>query len=70
MPIKIWDNHNKQWLEPMVIVFGLDNTIAKVNACKPGENPLSDGWYNLQGEDLKKIAIIGDINHNTELIPD
>jgi hypothetical protein len=68
MGIKIWDNHNKQWLEPMAIFFGRDNTIWKVNAIAPGSDPISDGWYDLQGEDLKKISITGDISHNPELM--
>lgn len=67
--IKIWDNHNKQWLEPMAIFFGKDNVIWKVDAVKPGEDPLSDGWYALEGKDLKKIAITGDIEFNTKLLP-
>lgn len=70
MDIKIWDNFNKQWLEPMSIYFGKDNVIWKVKACKPNEDPLSDGWYDLMGDDLKNIAIIGDFNYNTELLPD
>lgn len=67
--IKIWDDHNKQWLEPMEINFGKDGSIWRVVACKHGEDPLSDGWYNLIDNDLKKIAIIGDIRMNVELIP-
>ena len=70
MNIKIWDNQNKQWLQPLAIFFGEDNTIWKVSAIKPNEDPLSDGWYNIQGEDLSKIAITGSINHNTNLLPD
>ena len=46
MNIKIWDNHNKQWLEPMAIFFGKENTIWKVTACKIGENPLNEGWIS------------------------
>ena len=69
MNIKIWDNHNQQWLEPMAIFFGKDNTVWKVTACKIGEDPLSDGWYDLQGDDLKKIAIVGDFNWNVDLLP-
>jgi len=68
MNIKIWDSRNKQWLEPMSIYFGKENTIWKIDAVKAGEDPLSDGWYDIQGEDLKKIAVIGDINHNVHLI--
>jgi len=68
MKIEIWDDHNKQWLEPITIFFGKDNTIWRVTACKVGEDPLSDGWYDLQGEDLKKIAIVGDLNWNLNLL--
>jgi len=67
--IKIWDNHNKQWLEPMKINFGKDGIIWRVTACKPGEDPISDGWYSIIDDGLKKIAIIGDISMNVELIP-
>lgn len=69
MNIKIWDNHNQQWLEPVAIFFGKDNTMWRVVACKFGEEALSDGWYDLQGGDLKKIAIVGDFNWNTDLLP-
>lgn len=68
MNIKIWDDYNKQWLEPIAIFFGKDNSIWRVTACKVGDDPLSNGWYDLQNEDLKKIAIIGDINWNEHLI--
>lgn len=68
--MKIWDNHNKQWLEPMAIFFGIDNVIWKISACKPGENPIEDGWYDIQGDDLKKIAIVGEISLNSELLLD
>ncbi len=67
--IKIWDSHHKQWLEPMSIFFGEDGLIWKVCAKKPGDNPLSDGWYDFQSDDLDKIAIIGEIKMNEHLIP-
>lgn len=67
--IRIWDIHNKQWLEPMAIYFGEDNTIWKVDACKPNEHPLKDGWYNFKGNDLKQIAIVGTFEYNTYLLP-
>lgn len=69
MNLKIWDSHNKQWLEPMAIYFGQDNQIWKVDAMVPGTNPLSDGWYDLRGDDLKKISITGDIMLNPKLMP-
>ena len=68
MDIKIWDSRNSQWLEPMSIYFGKKNTIWKINAVKVGEDPLSNGWYDIQGEDLKKVAIIGDFEYNVELL--
>jgi hypothetical protein len=40
----------------------------KIDAVKVGEDPLSDGWYDIQGEDLKKVAIIGDFEYNVELL--
>ena len=68
MGIKIWDSRNQQWLEPMSIFFGKENTIWKIDAVKVGDDPLSDGWYDIQGEDLKKVAIIGDFEYNIELL--
>lgn len=68
MNIKIWDNHNKQWLDPMAIYFDENNKICKVTACKKGDDPLSDGWYDLKGDDLDKIAIVGDLNWNVNLL--
>ena len=68
MDIKIWDNQNKQWLDPMAIYFGKDNIISKIQACAPIPDPLSDGCYDIEGDDLKKVAIIGDINYNTDLL--
>jgi hypothetical protein len=67
--IQIWDNHNKQWLEPMVIFFARDNSISRIDACKPGDVPLDNGWYKLEGKDLEKIAITGQINYNSNLLP-
>lgn len=69
MNIRIWDSHNEQWLEPVSIFFGKESTIWRVTACKEGEDPLTDGWYDLQGEDLEKISIVGDISFNAHLLP-
>lgn len=69
MEIKIWDSHNKQWLEPIALFFGKDNKVWKVDACKIGDKPLTDGWYTIKDKDLDKIAIIGEINFNNHLIP-
>lgn len=67
--LRIWDSHNKQWLEAMSIIFEEDGGIAILNANKPGEEPLSDGWYSLKGDDLKKVAVVGLISHNPHLLP-
>ena len=70
MNIKIWDNHNKQWLEPIAIYFGTGKHIWQVVASRPGENPLEDGRYTITGDALSQIAIVGDVNYNTNLLPD
>lgn len=70
MNVKIWDNYNKQWLEPVTIFFGKDNTIWRVTACEPGNDPLTEGWYDIEGDKLKYIALTGDVNFNTDIIPD
>ena len=68
MDIKIWDSRNCQWLKPMAIYFGNGNTRWRIDAVNEGADPLSDGWYDIQGEDLKNIAIIGDFKYNIELL--
>lgn len=67
--MKVWDNSNKQWLEPIAIFFGKENIVWRVEACIPGEDPLTDGWYTFVGDDLTKISISGSITHNPELMP-
>lgn len=42
----------------MAIFFGKENTIWKVTACTIDAEPLSDGWYDLQGDDLKQIQFV------------
>src|SRR5574343_140505 len=67
--IKIWDNHYKQWLEPINIVFGPDNEIAKIDASFPGKEPMIDGWYTIKDKALEKIAITGVLSLNKHLLP-
>lgn len=67
MNIKIWDKQNKKWLEPMAIYFK-DNNICHVSVYKAGDNPLHDEWYDIKGDDLDKIAIIGKFDYNTDLL--
>lgn len=67
--VKIWDNQNKQWLDPIDIRFDRNNLIASVSAIKPGDDPLKDGWYKIEGDDLNKIAIQGMINMNLHNLP-
>ena len=52
MGIKIYDSINKQWLEPIAVYFGKDNSIWKITACKIGEDPISDGWFDFHGNVL------------------
>ena len=58
MKFKIWDKHNKQFLEPMAVFFGEEDTVWKVTAKKYGDNALTDGWYDLQGQDLAQIQFL------------
>lgn len=67
--IKIWDNYNKQWLEPVTLFFGDGGVIWRVDAKIPGENPLQDGWFSIQGDQLNDIAIKGDVTLNNHLLP-
>ena len=69
MNVKIWDNYNKQWLEPMMICFRRDGVVSKVSACVVGADPISDGWFDIQGEDLRQIAITGEVSFNAYLLP-
>jgi len=69
LQVRIWDTNSSCWLEPIAIFFGYGGTIWRVLACKQGETPLLDGWYDLQGEDLGKIAITGGISFNQHLLP-
>ena len=58
MEIKIWDTHNKQWLEPMTLSYGKNNNIVKITACIVGSDPIVDGWYNIENKDLQKIVML------------
>jgi len=67
--IRVWDNHNKQWLVPMSIIFD-DGDIVQINARNEGvTDVLKDGWRALKGNDLKKVAVTGSIEFNTKLLP-
>lgn len=65
--MKIWDNKNKRWLIVMSIFFD-DDKIYKITAHEEGvKDVLKDGWYNIEGEDLKHIVIDTNIKHNTHI---
>jgi hypothetical protein len=54
-----------------VIFFGgAGDMIWKITAKKPDSDVLTDGWFDFAGETLIKVAIIGDINWNVEIIPE
>lgn len=57
MKTKIIDNFNNQVLTPMSIYYK-DGEVVQVKACKPNDDPLRDGWYDLKGDDLKHIEVI------------
>lgn len=68
--LKIWDTHNKQWLRPISIYFDPDGNVHMVHAMKMEHTDmLKDGWYKLEGDDLKKIAITGNVTMNEKLLP-
>lgn len=67
--MKIWDNYNKQWLQVMAINFNEKGEVWKIAACKPGDKPISDGWYDLHGDDLQHIGINDTILFNQHLVP-
>jgi len=67
--LKIWDTQNKQWLVPMDIIFKKDGAIGRVTAKLEGSNVLVDGFYTLEGDDLDKISIWGNLSFNTHLLP-
>jgi len=70
MKIKIWDSHNKQWLSPMALYFDSNDDVCRISACKVGvTDTLSEGWYIIEKEDLKKVAITGEITLNPHLLP-
>jgi uncharacterized phage-associated protein len=66
--VYIWDGVNKQWLEPMSIHFDNNGLICKISACKPGAEPLGDGYYNITGEDINKVSIVGQIKVNNHIL--
>jgi hypothetical protein len=68
--VRIWNSVEGEWLEPMSLLFDSDNNLYLVTAIRVGDDPIGDGWYTIEGDDLEKIAIIGDINHNVGLLPD
>ena len=67
--MKIWDNKNKQQLCVSAIYFS-NNEVFKINAHKENETSLGDPFYNIEGDDLKYVAIDAEIKFNIKLIPD
>jgi len=66
--MRAWDTRNKRWLEVMSISFSGED-IVKIEAKVPGSNILATGWYTVEREDLAKVAIVGAVLHNTDLLP-
>lgn len=67
--IRIWNNKNKKWYEPISIMFDKECKIWKITAIIEGEDSLSSKWYDFHEPDLSNIAIVGNINFNINLIP-
>lgn len=67
MKFKIWDKHNKQFLEPMAVFFGEEDTIWKVYTgnkrlwCKTykkvNSSVMIDEYYNLNGTVSERISL-------------
>lgn len=55
----------------MAIYFDPNGEIHMIQAIKEGDlKPIKNGWYKLEGDDLKKIAIIGNVTMNEDLLPE
>ncbi len=68
--IKVWDNHNKQWLNPTAIMFDNDGQVCRVSAMEQNHtDPIRDGWWTFEEKDMDKIAVVGGIDHNLKLLP-
>lgn len=68
--MKLWDNHNKQWLVITAIYFDQEGNIERIIANVQGQCELGDPFYNIEGDDLKKIAINQNIVHNKNILPE
>jgi hypothetical protein len=67
--IKVYNSKTGKWLEPMILFFGKDGVIWRVDAVEPNEDPMYDGWYKIEGDDLQYVSIVGDVQHGIELLP-
>lgn len=54
----------------MSIFFDSEGNPWKITAHKKREEPLKHGWYEIEGDDLDKIAITGDVSYNIHLLPE
>ena len=67
--MRVWDNINKQWLIVMFLFLDEDGTVFHCRAKTPGSQPIIDGWYDFQGEQLEHLSIKGAVSLNPELMP-
>lgn len=69
-PLQSYIPERDEWLEVMVIYFQ-EGKIYRIDACHQGANDiLSQGWYKIEGDDLKRVAVRGAVQHNAHLFPD
>ena len=69
MALHIWDNHRKLWLLPLDISFSEKGVVTRIDAIKPGDERLKDGWFTYEGKDLELVSILGDLDYNSHLLP-
>lgn len=67
--MKIWDNHNKQWLIVTGIYFNQNGDVERITANVPGQGELGDPFYNIYGKDLDKVGIHCTVTHNEKIVP-
>lgn len=65
MPVKIWDNNNSRWLDPLGIYFDSNGEVSKIVACEPGSRNV---WIEVEGRDLLNYAIFGMCEYNAHLL--
>lgn len=66
-PPRVWNSVDKVWLSLMSLSFGPQGQLTHVQAMPEGQTDPFKGFYTFEGKDLKKIAVTGQIDFNTDL---